>query len=94
MKVCKDCRIEKPFSEFHKKKRRPYYQERCKNCNQATLERRKKLQKEYDRKYYENNFEKMVDGNRISRILNQISMIFTPLGGDGGLFVFIGKKLM
>ena len=42
----------------------------------------------------ENIFEKMVDGNRISRILNQISMIFTPLGGDGGLFVFIGKKLM
>jgi ubiquinone/menaquinone biosynthesis C-methylase UbiE len=42
----------------------------------------------------ENIFEKMGDGNLISRILNQISMIFTPLGGDGGLFVFIGKKLM
>ena len=42
----------------------------------------------------ENIFEKTVDGNLISRILNQISMIFTPLGGDGGLFVFIGKKLM
>ena len=42
----------------------------------------------------ENIFEKIGDGNLISRILNQISMIFTPLGGDGGLFVFIGKKLM
>ena len=42
----------------------------------------------------ENIFEKMRDGNLISRILNQISMIFTPLGGDGGLFVFIGKKLI
>ena len=42
----------------------------------------------------ENIFEKMGDGNLISRILNQISMIFTPLGEDGGLFVFIGKKLM
>ena len=41
----------------------------------------------------ENIFEKTVDGNLFSRILNQISMIFTPLGGDGGLFVFIGKKL-
>jgi 2-polyprenyl-3-methyl-5-hydroxy-6-metoxy-1,4-benzoquinol methylase len=40
-----------------------------------------------------NIFEKVVDGNLISRILNQISMIFSPLGKDGGLFVFIGKKL-
>jgi hypothetical protein len=58
MKVCKDCRIEKPFSEFRKSKRRPYYQEKCKNCNQAAFELEALKKKEYDKEYYENNSEK------------------------------------
>jgi len=59
MKVCKDCRIEKPFSEFRKSKRRPYYQEKCKNCNQAAFELEALKKKEYDKEYYENNSERL-----------------------------------
>ena len=40
----------------------------------------------------ENIFEENSTGNLIERILSQIIMIFSPLGGDGGLFVFVGKK--
>ena len=31
-------------------------------------------------------------GNAISRIFSQIKMIFGRLGGEGGLFIMIGKK--
>jgi ubiquinone/menaquinone biosynthesis C-methylase UbiE len=41
---------------------------------------------------YQNLFEKQTIGSLYSRIVNQISMIFGPLGSDGGLFVLIGKK--
>ena len=37
-------------------------------------------------------FTKKPYGNVFTRIINQISMIFSSLGGDGGLFIFIGKK--
>ena len=40
----------------------------------------------------ENIFEKTTSGNLIGRILSQIFMIFSAIGGDGGLFMFIGKK--
>jgi len=40
----------------------------------------------------ENIFDKTTSGNLISRILSQIIMIFSAIGGDGGLFMFIGKK--
>ena len=43
----------------------------------------------------ENNndyFEKSSEGNAFERIIQQIFMIFTPLGGEGGLFIFIGRK--
>ena len=38
-------------------------------------------------------FEKNKEGNMIHRILSQILMIFSSFGSEGGLFVFIGKKL-
>ena len=41
---------------------------------------------------YDDIFEKKSVGNLVSRILNQIFMIFGRLGSDGGLFVVIGKK--
>ena len=41
---------------------------------------------------YEDLFEKKSKGNLYSRIINQISMIFSSLGSDGGLFIVIGKK--
>ncbi len=37
-------------------------------------------------------FEKKSPGSYYSRIINQISMLFSKLGSDGGLFVLIGKK--
>ncbi len=37
-------------------------------------------------------FEKQGVGTMCERILQQIAMIFSPLGGEGGLFVFIGRK--
>lgn len=37
-------------------------------------------------------FIKQTRGNFLSRILKQITMIFSALGSDGGLFVLIGKK--
>ena len=40
----------------------------------------------------ENIFDKTTSGNLIGRILSQIIMIFSAIGGDGGLFMFIGKK--
>ena len=39
-----------------------------------------------------NLFTKQSRGNLISRLLKQITMIFTALGSDGGLFILIGKK--
>jgi len=41
---------------------------------------------------YKNIFDKKTIGSYFSRIFNQISMIFNPLGSDGGLFIVIGKK--
>ena len=41
---------------------------------------------------YTNLFIKKSKGTFYSRIINQLSMIFTNLGSDGGLFVLIGKK--
>lgn len=41
---------------------------------------------------YQNIFEKKSSGTILSRVLNQILMIFNSLGSDGGLFVLIGKK--
>jgi SAM-dependent methyltransferase len=37
-------------------------------------------------------FEKRSAGRTYERIIQQVSMIFTPLGGEGGLFVFVGRK--
>ena len=37
-------------------------------------------------------FLKQSKGNFLTRILNQLTMIFTALGSDGGLFVVIGKR--
>ena len=41
---------------------------------------------------YHNIFEKKSKGSLFSRIMNQISMIFSSLGSDGGLFILIGQK--
>ena len=41
---------------------------------------------------YESMFERTSPGNRLSRILAQIGMIFSPLGAEGGLFLVIGRK--
>ena len=41
---------------------------------------------------YEDLFEKKSKGSLYSRITNQISMIFSSLGSDGGLFIVIGKR--
>ena len=41
---------------------------------------------------FQDLFKKQSMGNLYSRIMNQISMIFTGLGSDGGLFILIGKK--
>jgi SAM-dependent methyltransferase len=43
-----------------------------------------------DKKEY---FKKRGMGRMYERILQQIAMIFSPLGGEGGLFVFIGRKV-
>ena len=40
-----------------------------------------------------NIFEKDGKGNFFKRLLRQILMIFSPYGGEGGLFIFIGKKI-
>ena len=37
-------------------------------------------------------FSKQDKGNFLSRLINQIIMLFSYLGDDGGLFVMIGKK--
>ncbi len=41
---------------------------------------------------FEKIFEKKDKGSFVSRLINQILMIFTNLGSDGGLFVVVGKK--
>ena len=40
----------------------------------------------------ENLFSKKSEGDLYSRVINQLSMIFSNLGSDGGLFIVIGKK--
>tara|TARA_Y100000768_G_C23989853_1_gene691607 strand:+ start:2899 stop:3816 length:918 start_codon:yes stop_codon:yes gene_type:complete len=42
---------------------------------------------------YEKIFSKQNKGNLFIRILSQISMLFSPLGSEGGLFLVIGKKI-
>jgi 2-polyprenyl-3-methyl-5-hydroxy-6-metoxy-1,4-benzoquinol methylase len=42
---------------------------------------------------YEDLFRKKSKGSLYSRIVNQIFMIFTKLGCDGGLFIVIGRKM-
>jgi SAM-dependent methyltransferase len=37
-------------------------------------------------------FEKRSVGKKLERIIQQVSMIFTPLGGEGGLFILVGRK--
>jgi len=39
-----------------------------------------------------NIFEKNSQGTFIGRILQQIIMIFSSTGGEGGLFIFVGRK--
>ena len=41
---------------------------------------------------FDDLFQKQSTGTFYSRFMNQISMIFTNLGSDGGLFVLVGKK--
>ena len=41
----------------------------------------------------ENIFEKKQKGNFFTRLLSQILMIFSPYGGEGGLFIFVGRKV-
>ena len=41
---------------------------------------------------YDDIFEKKKTGNYLKRFLNQIFMIFSSLGSDGGLFIIVGKK--
>ena len=38
-------------------------------------------------------FEEQPRPNIFERLVQQICMIFTKLGGEGGLFIFIGKKI-
>ena len=40
----------------------------------------------------DNIFDKCDKGTIFSRIFNQIKMLFTTYGDDGGLFIFIGRK--
>ena len=47
---------------------------------------------DYDTDEDINLFTKQSRGNLISRLLKQITMTFTALGSDGGLFILIGKK--
>lgn len=41
---------------------------------------------------YRDIFVKQDEGNWITRMASQIGMLFSPLGGEGGLFLVIGKK--
>ena len=41
----------------------------------------------------ENFFFNRSKGNLITRIINQLLMIFNYLGNDGGIFIMVGKKL-
>ena len=40
-----------------------------------------------------NIFEKSQKGNFFTRLLSQILMIFSSYGSEGGVFIFIGKKV-
>ena len=40
-----------------------------------------------------NIFEKNLEGNFFTRLLSQILMIFSSYGSEGGVFIFIGKKV-
>ncbi len=42
--------------------------------------------------YNDNLFIKVDSGDYVSRFLSQFSSIFSALGGEGGLFILVGKK--
>jgi len=41
---------------------------------------------------YSDIFVKQDKGNWVTRVVSQVGMLFSPLGGEGGLFLVIGKK--
>ena len=47
---------------------------------------------DFDINDYQTIFDKQSKGNFLTRIIQQLSMLFNNLGSDGGLFVVIGKK--
>jgi len=47
---------------------------------------------DFDDVNYEEIFSKKNRGNVITRVLSQFSMLFSPLGSEGGLFIIIGRK--
>jgi|APSaa5957512535_1039671.scaffolds.fasta_scaffold41262_2 ubiquinone/menaquinone biosynthesis C-methylase UbiE len=42
---------------------------------------------------YSDIFVKQDKGSFITRIISQVGILFSPLGGEGGLFLVIGKKI-
>ena len=63
-KVCKQCGIEKPFSEFDKHKTmKDGHLNKCKECRRKYrkqyYEQNKEHEKEYHKQYYEQNKEYM-----------------------------------
>lgn len=60
MKICTGCQIEKPFSEFHKRRDTPSgVTARCKNCRISYQKSRSKEKSEYDAEYRNKNREKI-----------------------------------
>ena len=46
----------------------------------------------FGKNYNPNLFDKVDRGDVVSRFLAQFFAIFSPLGGEGGLFIIVGKK--
>ena len=44
-------------------------------------------------RFKRNIFEKSYEATFIERILQQFIMIFTSFGSEGGVFIFVGKKI-
>lgn len=79
MKQCTHCRIEKPFTEFHRWNQRDGYQLWCKSCR-----------KEYDREYHARNREHLIElaHRRSQRLVEWHKQLksSTPCADCGGYF--------
>lgn len=74
IKVCSKCKIEKPLTEFHKKKdSKDGYSYYCKSCKKIEINKSRSKRKEHYKRYNQNLYQKNIESVK-KRIRSQIEL--------------------